>query len=125
MGTGQKITVIMGASNNPSRFSYVAAHRLKQKGYEIIPVGIKKGSVAGEEIRDIRLKPIIDNVDTITLYMNPRNQQTYYDYILDLGPRRIIFNPGTENPELAAAARDQDIETIFNCTLVMLSQGIY
>jgi len=125
MGAEQKITVILGASNNPSRFSYVAVHRLKQKGYEVVPVGIKKGSVAGEEIRDIRQKPYIDYVDTITLYMNPENQKAYYDYIMDLGPRRIIFNPGTENPELAAVARDQDIETIFNCTLVMLSQGIY
>jgi predicted CoA-binding protein len=125
MGTEQKKTIILGASNNPSRFSYVAVHRLKQKGYEVVPVGIKKGSVAGEAIRDIRLKPFIDHVDTITLYMNPRNQQAYYDYVLNLRPRRIIFNPGTENPELAAAARDQDIETIFNCTLVMLSQGIY
>lgn len=125
MESGQKITVILGASNNPSRFSYVAVHRLKQKGYEVVPVGIKKGSVAGEEILDIRQKPFIDEVDTITLYMNPRNQQAYYDYIMDLKPRRIIFNPGTENPELAALARDRDIQTIFNCTLVMLSQEIY
>lgn len=125
MGPDCKITVILGASTNPSRFSYLAAHRLKQKGYKVVPVGIRKGSVAGEEILDIRIKPPIKDVDTITLYMNQRNQQSYYDYILDLKPNRIIFNPGTENPELAAMARHQKIETIFNCTLVMLSQGVY
>jgi predicted CoA-binding protein len=120
-----KKTVILGASNNPARFSYLAANRLKQKKYEFVPVGIKRGSVAGEEILDIRQKPSVGDVDTITLYMNPRNQVPYYDYILQLNPRRIIFNPGTENPELAELARNHHIETIFSCTLVMLNQDAY
>lgn len=120
-----KRTVILGASNNPARYAYLAAHRLKERDHDIIPVGIRKGQVAGELILDIRKKPVIQKVDTITLYMNPLRQQPYYDYILNLEPRRIIFNPGTENPELENMAREAGIETENSCTLVMLSTGIY
>ena len=125
MSAEPKKTVILGASNNPARFSYLAANRLKQKEYEFVPVGIKRGSVAGVEILDIRQKPFIEDVDTITLYMNPRNQAPYFDYILQLNPRRIIFNPGTENPELVELARNRHIETIFDCTLIMLNRDAY
>ena len=117
--------MILGASNNPARFSFLAANRLKQYNHEIVPVGLKQGEVAGELILDIRDKPIIRDVDTITMYINPRNQESYYDYILQLNPRRIIFNPGTENEELVRAAREKNIRIEYNCTLVMLSNGSY
>jgi hypothetical protein len=118
-------TVILGASNNPSRFSYKAAQMLSEIGYDFVPVGIKKGEAGGRPILYIKDKPPIDDVDTITLYMNPTNQREYYDYILSLKPKRIIFNPGTENQELAEKAGYASIEAIENCTLIMLGSGVY
>jgi predicted CoA-binding protein len=125
MRSAHKKTVILGASNNSARFSYLAATRLHQKDLDFVPVGIKKGTVAGKDILDIRQRPMIGEVDTITLYMNPHNQVPYYEYILQLNPRRIIFNPGTENEELAELARAHHIETIFSCTLIMLNRGTF
>lgn len=120
-----KRTVILGASTNPARYSYKAARKLADYHHEIIPVGLKKGQVSGVDILDIRQRPVIDHVHTITLYMNPVHQQPYYDYILSLKPVRIIFNPGTENRELADLAEKENIVTDYNCTLVMLHAGIY
>jgi predicted CoA-binding protein len=117
--------LILGASNNPMRFSYMAANALADRAYEIIPVGLKKGTVAGRSILDIRSRPKIDDVHTITLYMNPQNQSGYLDYILSLNPGRIIFNPGTENKELIDLANQQGIEVIVDCTLVMLRSGYF
>jgi hypothetical protein len=122
--TGKK-TVIIGASPNPGRFSYKAAHMLLDYGHDVIPIGIRKGKVGGIEIADIRQYPSIEDVDTVTLYINPKNQLPWYDYILQLSPNRIIFNPGTENPELMQKARDKGIEVVQNCTLVMLQSGIF
>ena len=122
--TGKK-TVVIGASPNPGRFSYKAAHMLLDYGHEVIPIGIKKGKVAGIEIADIRQYPPIEAVDTVTLYVNPKNQAPWYDYILHLSPQRIIFNPGTENPELMQKTRDKGIEVVQRCTLVMLQSGTY
>jgi len=120
-----KKTVIIGATTNPSRYAYIAANRLDQKGEEFVPVGIKKGEVAGKEISDLTEKPHFDDVHTVTLYIGPQNQEEWYDYILGLKPERIIFNPGTENPELESLAQDQGIETLNACTLVMLQVGNY
>lgn len=117
--------VIIGATTNPSRYAYIAAQRLRGAGHHFIPVGIKKGEVAGETILDLRERPQIDSVDTITLYIGPQNQPEWYDYLLGLSPRRIIFNPGTENAELMQMARDKGIEVEAACTLVMLSVGTY
>ena len=117
--------LILGASNNPARFSYMAANALSIRGYDIIPLGLKKGTLAGKSILDIRSRPIIDDVHTITLYMNPQNQSGYLDYILSLNPRRIIFNPGTENRDLIGPAEEQGIEVIVDCTLVMLRSGYF
>ena len=118
-------TVIIGATTNPTRYAYIAAQRLRGAGKDFIPVGIKKGEVAGEEILDLRQRPEIPDVDTITLYIGPQNQEEWYDYILGLAPRRIIFNPGTENAELMEMARNKGIEVEAACTLVMLSVGTY
>jgi hypothetical protein len=117
--------LILGASNNPARFSYMAANALSAGDYDIVPVGLKRGTVAGKSILDIRTRPVIDNVDTITLYMNPQNQSDYLDYILSLNPRRIIFNPGTENRDLIRLAEQHEIEVVVDCTLVMLSSGYF
>ena len=118
-------TVVLGASTNPSRYAYLAANRLSDRGYEFVPVGIKKGEVFGKEILDLRSKPHIEDVHTITLYLGPQNQVEWYDYILSLNPKRIIFNPGTENPELVKMAHDKGIETEYACTLVMISTNNY
>lgn len=118
-------TVIIGASTNPDRTAFLAAERLSRAGEDFVPVGIKRGSVQGKEILDLREKPTIDNVDTVTLYLNPKNQEEWIDYILSLNPKRIIFNPGTENPELITRASEKGIETDLACTLVMLASGQY
>lgn len=116
-------TIVLGASTNPSRVSYSAVHRLKNKGEEVIPIGIKKGSIA--DIPIINDRPELKNIDTITLYLNPKRQEAYYDYMLSLKPRRIIFNPGTENAELVRLAKAKDIETEYACTLVLLATDSY
>ena len=119
----QSKTVILGASTNPARIAYLAAHRLVSAGHSIVPLGIKQGEVAGVKI--INDTPQIKDVDTITLYLNPQRQKAYYQYILSLSPKRIIFNPGTENFELAKMARENEIETINACTLVMIATKEY
>ena len=120
-----KKTVIIGASTNPSRFAYLAAERLHEHGVEFVLVGIKKGNVLGQEILDLRAQPKISDVDTITLYINPTNQREWYDYFLKLKPKRVIFNPGTENPELEKLLEEKNIEALEACTLVMLGSGQY
>ncbi|MTB53860.1 CoA-binding protein [Lewinella sp. W8] len=116
-------TLILGATPNPNRYAYLAAQRLTQHGHKIVPVGIKHGEVFGVPIQQGR--PQVKNVDTVVLYVGPKHQPAYYDYLLELKPRRIIFNPGTENPELMRLARTHDIEPILGCTLVMLASGTY
>ena len=118
-----KKTIILGATPNPERYAYLATSRLKKAGHEVLPVGNKKGEIEGIVIENET--PQYEGVDTITLYLNPDNQKPYYDYILSLKPKRIIFNPGTENWELVKLAKEQGIETEIACTLVMLSIGNY
>ncbi|QNF35175.1 CoA-binding protein [Adhaeribacter swui] len=118
-----KKTVVLGASDNPSRFAYRAVHKLKQHGYEVVPVGMRKGDVAGIKIETEKIP--VANVDTVTLYVGPQNQPSWYDYIISLKPNRIIFNPGTENPELEQKAAENNIKTLHHCTLVMLAVGEY
>jgi predicted CoA-binding protein len=120
-----KKTVIIGATPNPARYAYLAAEMLTDYNHEIVPVGIKQGSVLGKEIEDIRKKPIIDNVDTVTLYIGPQHQPEWYNYILSLKPKRIIFNPGTENDEFEQLAEAQGVEALEACTLVMLRSAQY
>lgn len=120
-----KKTVIIGATPNPSRFAYLAAARLKEHNIEFVPVGIKKGSVFGKEILDLRQLPEISEVDTITLYINPDHQREWYNYFFKLNPRRVIFNPGTENSELEKLLEQKNIEALEACTLVMLGSGQY
>ncbi len=123
MLTNEKKTLILGATPDPSRYAYLAANRLVRTGHPIVNVGIKKGELAGVAIE--KAETVHDDIDTITLYVGPQNQPPLYDYILATNPKRIIFNPGTENPELRRMARERGIETLSACTLVMLSTGEY
>lgn len=119
----RKKTLVLGATDNPARYAYVAANRLVDAGYEIVNIGIKKGEVAGVPIQTAADMPT--NIHTVTLYIGPRRQPQYYDYILQMNPKRVIFNPGTENPELKALIEQQGIEAVDACTLVLLSTGQY
>ncbi len=115
--------IVLGASPNPSRYSYKAVRLLKRHGHEPVPVGIRDGQIEGIDI--IKGKPFVSDVHTITLYLNPQRQKQYYDYILSLNPKRVIFNPGTENQQLQDMLHAHGIETVENCTLVMLHTGIF
>ncbi len=118
-----KKTVILGATPNPSRYAFKAAQLLDHHGHEIFPVGIKRGEVQGKPIE--RSFPKDENIDTLTLYVNPDIQKEYYDEILEMHPNRIIFNPGTENDALRVKAESAGIETEYACTLVLLNTGQY
>ena len=118
-----KKTIVLGASPNPSRYSYLAVNRLIAHGHDVVAIGRRSGSINGTNI--ITDHPIIQGVDTITLYLNAQNQKQYYDYILSLHPKRVIFNPGAENDELASLAAQHNIEPMEACTLVLLSTGQY
>lgn len=118
-----KKTLVLGASTNPLRYSNTAVKRLKQQGFEVVPVSNKTGDIDGIDI--LQGRPEVEDVHTVTLYMNPKRQQDYYDYILSLRPKRIIFNPGTENPEFIQKIREAGIEAIIACNLVMLATGEY
>ncbi len=116
-------TLVLGASENPGRYSNMAMRRLKEKGYDVVAIGNKNGTVNGIEITTEHLP--LTEVETVTLYLNPTNQKPYYDYIIGLKPKRIIFNPGTENEELERMAAKEGINVLESCTLVMLSTGQY
>jgi predicted CoA-binding protein len=119
----QKKTLVLGASDNPARYSYLAIHRLRNHGHPVVAVGRRNTMVADVPVD--KEKKTFDQVDTITLYLNANHQKEYYDYILALKPKRIIFNPGAENEELSALAIKNNIEPIEACTLVMLSTNQY
>ena len=120
-----KKTAIFGASTNKSRYAYAAASMLVSYGHPIIPLGIKEGSVLDIPIVDLRGKPPIEGLDTITLYIGPRHQPAWYQYIIGLKPKRVIFNPGSENPEFAKQLEEAGIEATEACTLVLLRTGQY
>ena len=119
----QKKTLVLGASDNPSRYSYLAIQRLRNHGHPVVGIGKKYAKVADVNITTER-EPI-NGVDTVTLYLSPQHQQQYYDYILTLKPKRIIFNPGAENQQLVALARKNNIQPVEACTLVLLATGQY
>jgi hypothetical protein len=118
-----KKTVVIGASDNPERYSYKATIALQKHNHEVVPIGIRKGAINGLEI--ILDKPIVPDVDTVTLYVGPQNQDLWKEYILNLKPKRVIFNPGTENSEFEKQLQEHSIEPLEACTLVMLSIGNY
>lgn len=116
-------TVVIGASNNPERYSYKAVKMLLAHQHEVVPVSNKKDEVLGLPIKNI--ESIEEGVDTITLYVGPQNQSVYQDYILNTKPRRVIFNPGTENTEFEEMLQSKGVLVEEACTLVLLSTGQY
>ncbi|PKV49965.1 hypothetical protein ATE84_2011 [Aquimarina sp. MAR_2010_214] len=118
-----KKTLVLGASLKTNRYSNIAIHKLVTHGHEVAAVGLRKGEVAGITIETAVNDD--ENIDTITLYLNPLRQQPYYDAIIYLNPRRIIFNPGTENPEFYQKLIEAKIEVEVACTLVLLSTNQY
>lgn len=120
----KKTTVVLGASPNESRYSNRAVKLLSAHQHPVIPIGVREGQIEGIPIITESIQ-IDKSIDTITLYLSPERQKGYYDYILGLSPKRIIFNPGTENPELIRMAKSKGIETEIACTLVLLHLGDY
>jgi len=119
---GEKITcAVIGLSDNPERYAYKAAKSLLDHGYKVIGYGMRSVSVMGIDV--ITDKHIIDGIDTVTIYVGPKNQEPWKKLIIGLSPRRVIFNPGTENPEFQSELEKVGIETVEACTLVMLSIG--
>lgn len=123
METGSKKTMVLGASTNPARYSFLAINSLRKHQHPVVALGRRIGKVLDVDITTEKNPQ--ETVDTVTLYLNPSNQKEYYDYILSLRPKRIIFNPGTENPELSELAVSNGIVPMEACTLVLLSTGQY
>lgn len=118
-----KKTLVLGASLNSNRYSNLAINRLVNNNHPVEAVGLKEGDVAGIAIATE--KKDFKNIDTITLYLNPKRQEEYYNYIVSLKPKRVIFNPGTENPELYKILKENNIESEVACTLVLLGTNQY
>ncbi|WP_027303327.1 CoA-binding protein [Rudanella lutea] len=116
-------TLILGATEKTDRYANRAAVSLLNHGHEIEMIGLREGQVRGKPI--LTGLPELTDVDTITMYVGARNQTGYYDYIKKLKPRRVIFNPGAENPAFERELNEAGIEPIDACTLVMLSVGTY
>lgn len=119
----KKKTLVLGASLNPSRYSNLAINRLVSHNQPVVAVGLKLGEVAGISITN--QKEDFTEVDTVTLYLNAKRQPEYYEYIISLDPHRVIFNPGTENPEFYKMLREVGIEVEIACTLVLLGTNQY
>ena len=118
-----KKTLVIGASENRSRYSNLATNNLLGRGHEVVALGKRTGNINGVKIETEKIP--LENIDTVTLYLNPNNQKQYYDYILSLQPKRVIFNPGAENEELEELLTSKGIKAQEACTLVLLSTGQY
>lgn len=118
-----KKTLVVGASEKPERYSNLAIQMLLEYNHPVVAIGNKEGKVASVLFDKNKLN--FSDIDTVTLYLNPKRQEEYYDYILGLKPRRIIFNPGTENETLEKMAIENGIQILEACTLVLLKTGQY
>ncbi len=114
-----KKTLVLGASSNPERYSYKAIKMLQEAQHPIVAVGARDDEAFGITIH--KTPQAFEDVDTVTLYLSPKNHESYYDYIFSIQPKRIIFNPRTFNAELAQMAKNKGIVTEEACTLVLLS----
>ncbi len=119
----KKKTLIIGASSNPERYSFKAAEKLLANNHEIYMIGNKPGQLFDREIKKTPIE--LTDVDTVTMYVSAKNQPGYYDYILSLNPRRVIFNPGTENQDFSKQLEDNGIVAEEACTLVLLATNSY
>ena len=118
-----KKTLVIGASENTERYSNMAIRKLRAYNQPVVAIGLRKGTVGDVIIETEKIS--FENIHTVTLYLNPNRQKEYYNYIISLHPQRIIFNPGTENPDLYELANQNGIEVKDACTLVMLGSGQY
>ncbi len=118
-----KKTLVIGASTNPNRYSYLAIERLRKHQIDVVALGLRLGTVAGVTISSEKA-PYTD-IDTVTLYIGPKRQPEYYDYVISLKPKRVIFNPGTENPQFYKLLQEQNILAEVACTLVLLGTNQY
>jgi uncharacterized protein len=118
-----KKVLVIGASINESRYSNKAVKALREHGYDVVAIGNKPGKI--DDIEILNYMPQLSDIHTVTLYINPEIQKEYFDYILSLEPKRIIFNPGTENLEFSRVIHSRKIEALEHCTLVMLSIGVF
>lgn len=119
----KNITLVLGASLNPNRYSNIAIKRLLDKNYPVVALGQRKGTVLGVAIDDE--KKDYENIDTVTLYLNPERQKDFYEYVISLKPRRVIFNPGAENEEFVKLLESNNIKAEVACTLVLISIDQY
>jgi len=119
----RKKTLVLGASPNPVRFSYKAVKSLLRHDEEVVAVGFREGLIVEEEI--LTGQPPIEDVHTVSIYIGSSRQRDYYDYIFSLKPKRVIFNPGTVNPEFMGRLKKAGIEPVSECMLVMLNDGDY
>jgi hypothetical protein len=121
MTSTSKKTLVLGGSSNPARYSYLAINKLREHDHHVFAIGKRSAKVADVEVlQEIKF---VEGLDTVTVYLNKENQKNYYDYILSQHPRRVIFNPGAENPEFEKILADQGVEVIEACTLVLLATG--
>lgn len=118
-----KKTLVLGASLKPERYSNIAINRLVAYKHHVVAYGLKVGTVSGILIDTELIN--YKNIDTVTLYLNPKRQEAFYDYIVSLRPERVIFNPGTENPEFQKILKQEQIYFEEACTLVLLSTNQY
>lgn len=123
MVSESKVTLVIGGSLKPERYSNKAIIKLNKYGHKVFSIGLRSGNVDGIEI--LTAHPNFENIDTVTLYIGPSHQNEYFEYIINLKPKRVIFNPGTENAELSKTLIANDIEVVEHCTLVMLDYGLY
>nr|WP_315174832.1 CoA-binding protein [uncultured Flavobacterium sp.] len=121
--TKNKKTVVLGATSRPEKYAYKAIMMLVDKGHSVIAIGQNAGEVAGVKIQTKAIP--LKNIDTITLYLNPARQRDYYNYIVEAKPKRVVFNPGTENPELYQLLELNGIKAEVACTLVLLTTNQY
>ena len=116
-------TLVIGASENPERYSNKAIRALVSHQHEVVAIGLREGEVSGVSFNSE--KKAFEKIDTVTMYIGPQNQPDYYTYILNLKPHRVIFNPGTENPEFISQLKAAGIYSEIACTLVLLATGQY
>lgn len=121
--TKNKKTVVLGATSKPEKYAFKAISLLVEKGHSVIAIGQNAGEVAGVKIKTKAIP--LKNIDTITLYLNPGRQRDYYNYIVEAKPKRVVFNPGTENPELYQLLELNGIQVEVACTLVLLTLNQY
>lgn len=115
-----KNVLVLGASENTRRYSHNTVKLLLKKGYNPIAIGRKEGQIGETKI----CTEIEENeIDTVSVYVNPENQKSYYDQIVNLNPRRVIFNPGSENDEFVKILKANNIEHMYFCTSILLNTG--